>query len=151
MDETTTADEETREREQLDEIDRCFNLLERLQGLFLKTSSLRTGDLTQASGRRCILGISGLKYHKYNKFFEVRPDGVTAIDPYQNYNTYILAPIDSVLRVLKGVLDGDTSAFSAEWARGKAKLVGERRIHDGWVFGEVFRQLAEMIKKYREL
>lgn len=162
MEETGIALKEAEwERQQLENIEACLNTLDKLQHIFLNvpssmlpkddlSSMLPKDDLAKASGRRCILGVGGLKYHSYEKFFEVSPGGVRIVPPYDNFNTYISAPVDSVLRVLKGVLDGDTAAFSAEWARGQAKIVGERRIHDGYVFSEVFRRLALMIKRYRE-
>jgi len=138
------------ERQQLEEIDRALDILNRLQGAFIRTSELQK-DLSQADGRRCILVISGLKHTQHRKFFEVSPSGVKLVEPYENPNTAILAPVDSVKRVLMGTLNGDTSAFAAEWARGQAKLVGERRIHDGYVFASVFSELASLVKRYRSM
>ena len=148
------ATEREREKQQLDEIESCLSSLQRLQKLFLSREQngaiLKKEDLELAKGRKCILGISGLKYNRYEKFFEVTPTGVSIVKPYSDFNTYITAPVDSVLRVLQGVLNGDTSTFSAEWARGQAKIVGAKHLHDGFVFGEVFRRLATLIKRYRE-
>ena len=145
--------EREEERKQLEDIEACLSTLQRLQSLFLARphngNFLKAEELEQAKGRKCILGISGLKYLKYEKFFEVTPIGVNIVEPYADFNTYIAAPVDSVLRVLQGVLNGDTSAFTAEWARGKTRIVGARHLHDGYVFGEVFRRLAELIKRYR--
>ena len=146
--------EREQEQRQLEEIEACLSTLQRLQKLFLSRAQngtvLKQEELEQAKGRKCILGISGLKYHRYEKFFEVTPTGVSIVHDYSDFNTYITAPVDSVLRVLQGVLNGDTSSFSAEWARGDAKIVGPRHLHDGFVFGEVFRRLAILIKRYRE-
>lgn len=150
MDETNVDREEVlRERRQLEEIDTCFQTIAKLQGLFLNGPERRE-DLTRAAGRRCVLGISGLKYHEYRKFFEVTDSGVKIVGASEKVNTYVEAPAESVLRVLKGVLEGDSSAFSAEWARGQARIIGERKLHDGYVFGEVFGQLARVIRRYRE-
>lgn len=156
MEETTVVNEAAeQEGRQLEEIEACLSTLQRLQTLFLLRPQdgavLKSEELDQAKGRKCILGISGLKYHRYEKFFEVTPSGVNIVPPYADYNTYIAAPVDSVLRVLQGVLEGDTSSFAAEWARGKAKIVGSKHLHDGFVFGEVFRRLAELIRRYRGL
>ena len=148
------AAEREHEKQQLAEIESCLSALQRLQRLFLTRPQngivLKKEELDQAKGRKCILGISGLRYHRYEKFFEVTPTGVNIVEPYSNFNTYIDAPVDSVVRVLQGVLNGDTSVFSAEWARGKARIVGPKHLHDGFVFGEVFRRLATLIKRYRE-
>lgn len=140
------------EEEQLKDIEDSLNALQHLQNILLvsKEPTVPSGDLKQASGRRCVLGVVGLQHHKYEKFFEVSERGVLIVEPYDNFNTYIAAPVDAVLRVLKGVLNGDISAFSAEWARGTTKIIGERRLHDGWIFSEVFRSLAAVIKRYRE-
>ena len=143
--------EREQERKQLEEIERCLILLQKLQSVFLSSNGalFKQEEITQASGRRCILRISGLKYHKYEQYFEVTQTGVKVVTPYTNPNTYIAAPIDSVLRVLQGVLNGDTSSFSSEWARGQAKIVGSKHLHDGFVFGEVFRRLATLIGRYK--
>ena len=151
---SNTTVERGQERRQLEEIEACLATLQRLQKLFLSRTQngtvLKKEELEQANGRKCILGISGLKYNRYEKFFEVTPTGVNIVTPYSDFNTYITAPVGSVLRVLQGVLNGDTSSFSAEWARGEAKIVGPRHLHDGFVFGEVFRRLATLIRRYRE-
>ena len=146
VDEIAERDKESR---QLADIESCLNAIERLQAAFLTQFS--ASDLEKTSGRRCVLGVSGLKYHTYEKFFEVSPVGVRIVQPYEEFNTYIQAPLDSVLRVLKGVLAGDTSAFSSEWARGQAHIIGEKHVHDGYVFSQIFSKLAEMIKRYREM
>jgi hypothetical protein len=122
--------------------------MDKLQRLW--TRELSQGDLEQAQGRKCVLGIVGLKYHSFEKFFEVTPTGVQIVEPYKGYNSYIEAPLDSVTRVLKGVLDGDTTAFTQEWARGIAKIRGNRKVHDGYVFNQVFARLAEMFLRYKQ-
>ncbi|MDP2662015.1 MAG: hypothetical protein Q8R28_14925 [Dehalococcoidia bacterium] len=150
MAEASVADTDVeRERKQLEEIEACLDTLQKLQHLFLRETT--RDDLNLAKGRKCILGVTNLKYHKYETFFEVTPAGVTVVKPYNNPNTYVGAPLASVLRVLKGTLAGDPSAFGAEWARGNARLVGERRIHDGHVFSSIFRDLAHMIARYRSV
>ena len=110
-----------------------------------------TAERSSAEGRRCILSISGLKHHQAAFFFEVTGARIRQVPRFETYNTYIAAPIDSVIRVLKGVLNGDENAFSNEWARGQAKLVGEHSVHDGLQFAEAFRRLAGLVKRYRAL
>lgn len=120
-----------------------------LQGTF---SNLTTAaERTSAEGRRCILSISDLKYHQAAFFFEVTGAMIRQVPQFERYTTHIAAPIDSVVRVLKGVLDGDENAFANEWARGQAKLVGKHSVHDGFQFAEAFRRLAGAIKRYRTL
>jgi hypothetical protein len=120
-----------------------------LQGTF---GTLATADERRsAEGRACILGITELRHHEASFFFRVEGARIRQVAPFERYNTYIGAPIDSVIRVLKGVLDGDENAFANEWARGQAKLVGPHSVHDGLQFAEAFRRLALLIKRYRAL
>ena len=145
------------ERGVLEEIELCFQAIDRLQRAWLK--SLSNGDLSleKAHGRRCVLSVTGLKHIKYAKVFVVMPDGVRIVPLSEGvpagtvFNTIIETPVESVVNVLKGVLSGDEDAFSKEWTRGTSRVIGERRIHDGYVFSEVFRRLASKIKKYKEV
>lgn len=151
MEEVGVLDEEAQrwEHDNLVEIEDCLSTITRLQGLLFRASDPARQDLVQAQGRKCVLAIAGLKYFEYKRMFEVSERGVSIIDADDAPNTYIVAPIDSVLRVLKGTLNGDSRAFSSEWARGKAKLIGARRLHDGFVFSEIFSQFARSIAKYK--
>jgi len=111
---------------------------------------LEHGDLQLANGRRCILQITDYDGAVHSRLFEVTEVGVKVLPAEGDYNTLILAPIDSVARVLKGVLAGNRAAFSSEWAKGRARIVGNRKLHDGFVFSEIFGRLADRIKSYRE-
>lgn len=109
------------------------------------------GELASAEGRRCILAITGLEHHQVSFFFEVAGARIRQVPPFEGYTTYIAAPIDSVMRVLKGMFDGDENAFVNEWTRGRAKIIGIHSINDGLQFQEGFRRLAGVIKRYRAL
>lgn len=135
------------EGQALEDIGHTLDRMDRLQRLWMK--ELSQGDLEQAQGRKCVLAITGLKYHSFERYFLVTPTGVEIVEPYQGYNSYIEAPLDSVTRVLKGVLEGDTTVFTQEWARGIAKIRGNRKVHDGVVFNQVFARLAEMFARYK--
>lgn len=141
-------DEVAYEQALVDEIDACFEALDMLQRRWLK--ELSNGDIEKAQGRRCVLAVTGLHHVKYARCFQVTADGVAMVPIEGSYNTIVQTPIQSLVAVLKGVLSGDDEAFSKEWARGTSKLIGERRIHDGIVFSEIFRKLAQKIRKYRE-
>ena len=124
----------------------AFDLLE---GTF---ATLATGEERRsAEGHRCILAITGLSHHQLAFFFEVTGARIRQVPRFERYNTYIGAPIDSVIRVLKGVLDGDENAFTNEWARGQAKIIGDHSVHDGLQFAAAFRRLAGLVKRYRAL
>ena len=118
-------------------------LLEAFSLLEGTCAPLATSDeLKSAEGRRCILAISGLKHNQASFFFEILGARIRQVQPFDKFTTHIAAPIDSVTRVLKGALDGDENAFTNEWSRGQATLVGEHSVHDGYQFNEAFRRLA---------
>lgn len=151
MAEVRVADQSAEQRleaETLDEVRHTLETIERLQRIFLPQLEQK-GELAQAAGRRCFLAIEGLKYHKWAEYFEVTATGVRTVPAFANYDTAIVASLDSVLRVLKGVLAGNEHVFSEEWARGQARIIGDRKLHDGYVFNEVFGRLARIIRRYR--
>ena len=144
-----TADGADTERTKLEEIQvllKAFNLLESTFGTFATTDEKKS-----AEGRRCILAITGLQHHEAVFFFEVTGARIRQVPRFETYNTYIGAPIDSVIRVLKGVLVGDENAFTNEWTRGQARILGHHSVHDGLQFAEAFRRLSGLIKRYRAL
>ena len=100
--------ERAAEREKIEQIQSLLRAFDMLQGTF---SNLTTAaERTSAEGRRCILSISDLKYHQAAFFFEVTGAMIRQVPQFERYTTHIAAPIDSVVRVLKGVLDGDENA-----------------------------------------
>lgn len=131
------------------ELDDCLDALNILQEAFL--AFINPSELQVAEGRRCILGLSDLQYHQRHYYFEVTGARIILVNRYEHYNTLIMAPLRSVLRVLQGTLEGDEEAFSKEWARGKAKVVGEKNLHDAIMFADVFKRLARLVKRYRQL
>mgnify|MGYP001614729860 CR=1 FL=1 len=145
----SAADELDAEREKVAQVQTLLKAFDLLEGTFATLAT--AAERSSAEGRRCILSISGLKYHQATFFFEVTGARIHQVPRFEGYTTHIAAPIDSVIRVLKGVLDGDENAFSNEWARGQAKLVGEHSVHDGLQFAEAFRRLAGLIRRYRSL
>jgi len=136
------------ESRQLEELYKCFKALDDLQTTFSWLA--KPDERDDAEGRRCILSVSGLKYNQQKSiFFEVSNGRVQMVEPYEEYSTYIVAPIDSVIRVLSGVIEGDEDVFAKEWARGKASITGQRHVHDAIQFTEAFRRFARLCKQYR--
>jgi len=144
-----TEDEEREaERQQLEKLQECFKALDDLQSAFSWLT--KPAERADAEGRRCILSVSGLKYSEQRSlFFEVSNGRIQLVEPYTDYSTYIVAPIDSVIRVLSGIIEGDEDAFSKEWARGKTSITGQRHVHDAIQFSDVFKRLARLCKQYR--
>ena len=143
------ADGVDAEREKVAQVQALLEAFGLLEGTFATLAT--AAERGSAEGRRCILSISGLSHHQAAFFFEVTGARIRQVPRFERYNTYISAPIDSVIRVLKGVLDGDEDAFTNEWTRGQAKLVGEHSVHDGLQFANAFRRLAGWVKRYRVL
>lgn len=131
------------------ELEACLKKLELIQRVFIRT--VPTDQIAQAKGRRCILRINDLKYTESKAiYFEVDEHGVHVVSAYESYNTIIDAPMASVMRVINGVLDGDQTAFSAEWARGKIRVIGQRSVHDAVTFSDIFKGLARTIRRYKD-
>jgi len=151
---TDSASQESAETEvEAGKIEELTSLLRALSTVLDAFNGLASAVEQQAAeGRRCILAVTGLKHHPRQAFFfEVKGYKIQIVDPFTNYTTYIEAPIDSVIRVLKGIWDGREDAFSAEWSRGQAQIRGTRSLHDGMQFNEGFKRVARGIKQYRAL
>jgi hypothetical protein len=137
------------ERDKIKQVQALLNAFDLLGGAFATLAS--TNELKSAEGRRCIVSISGLKHHQAAFFFEVSGTKILQVQPFEDFTTFISAPIDTVIRVLKNAFEGDENAFINEWARGQAKIVGKHSVHDALQFHEAFRRLARLIKRYRVL
>ena len=121
-------------------------MLKTLSGVFRRVAT--KAELNEAEGRRCVLAISGLKHTRKVYYFQITGSTIEVVDPYATYNTLIIAPIDSVIRVFKGIAAGNKYAFSEERARGEAIVKGERSLHDALVLGDAFKRFAELASRY---
>ena len=146
IDEDVQAVEHAQEQRDIEELGRCVEALQTLSHLFKRVASEE--EIVAAEGRRCILAVSGLKYTKQAYYFEVSGASIKVVPPYADYNTLVIAPLESVLRVMKGVAGGNKWAFSEEVARGKTTLKGEHSLHDTYAFTEVFKRLASLAARY---
>jgi len=134
------------EKRNLEKLDKAIEGLRVLSKAFSKFATKE--ELSEAEGRRCILAISGLKSTKRAYYFEVTGHSIKLTNPYTDYTTLIVAPIDSVLRVFSGVATGDKWAFQNERQRGRAIFKGEKSLHDIYALGEAFKRFAELAKRY---
>lgn len=134
------------EKADLERLDKAVEGLQILSTAFSKFATKE--ELSEAEGRKCILAISGLKTTKRAYYFEVTGVSIRITEPYTDYTTLIVAPLDSVIRVFSGIANGDKWAFSNEKARGRAIFRGERSVHDGWALSEAFKRFAELSKRY---
>lgn len=134
------------EKADLEKLDKAVEGLQILSRAFRKFATKE--EIAEAEGRKCILAISGLKTTKQVYYFEVTGATIQIVSPYADYTTLIIAPLDSVLRVFKGIAAGDKWAFSNERARGKAIFKGSHSLHDAYALSEAFKRFAELAKKY---
>lgn len=97
------------------------------------------------------MAISDLQYQKATFYLEVVGLAIREVAPYENFHTKIDAPIDTVLRVLKGIAEGERNMLLNEATRGQATLKGDYSVHDLYVMNQGFNRLADGIKRYRAL
>lgn len=149
MSEIENAVAETELKQEKADLEKLDRAVEGLAALSKAFKGFATKDeLAEAEGRKCILAISGLKTTKRNYFFEVTGSSIRLSEPYTDYTTLIVAPLDSVLRVFRATAAGDKWAFSNEYAHGKAYFKGERHLFDSYAMSEAFKRFAELAKRY---
>jgi len=136
------------ETEQLRDLEQTVSIIMRMQKAFLPQIVV-PGELSVTNGRKCMLVVDDLQFNSSAHYFQVTETGVELVEPYDTYDTAIIAPLDSILNVLKATLAGHEDPFGDEWTRGRARLVGDNRFHDGLAFKTVFQRLAGQIRKYR--
>ena len=137
------------EARKIAEVRGFFKAVDMLLGTFgfLATA----GEIKAAQGRRTILAISDLKYQKATFYLEVVGLAIREVPPYEQFNTKIEAPIDTVIRVLKGITEGERNVLVDEKSRAQATLKGDYSVHDLLQMNEGFNRLADGIKRYRAL
>jgi len=111
-------------------------------------------EVRDAEGRRADLVVTGVGDHNVVYQFVVQGGRVrigVETAPSGKLNTRIVAPIDSVIRVLEGVLAGNEKAFFEEHRRNQIRVEGAKNFHDATIFGETFGRLARLIRNYRNV
>ena len=124
-----------------------FKTVEMLLGTFGFLAS--PDEIKAAQGRRTILAIRDLRYQKATFYLEVVGLAIREVAPYEKYHTKIDAPIDTVIRVLKGITEGERNMLLNEATRGQATLTGDYSLHDLYVMNQGFNRLADGITRYR--
>lgn len=137
---------------QLEDAIQALDTLQRAFVPFIMKMGVKHEQLQEAEGRRAILLVKGLNHQPALRYyFEVSGLSIKRVAPFQVLpNTYIEAPIDTILRVFQKVLEGREDAFSSEWAKGEARIVGARSVHDAVMFSSGFQRFAKLIKRYRQ-
>lgn len=146
-----TLDAKQIEREALDRLFTyldTFKKFERPLALLLRRK-YTPEEMTEAEGKRCVISISGLKFHDLTLFFEVSNLSLKQVNPYEGYDTYLQAPLKTVIVFLQRTLSGDGSAFSDLAGSNEVKIRGSRTYHDILVFSDACEILASNIRRLR--
>lgn len=104
-----------------------------------------------AEGKKCILSVTGLRYHQEIIFFEVTELSIKSVEPFESFNTWIEADVGAILKVLRGLLSGKEDAFSESLGSDSVKIRGKKTYHDMVIFNEIFNTLAAHIRKFKEI
>lgn len=104
--------------------------------------------LLEAEGKKCILAVSGLRYHNLVLYLEVYGLGIREVSPYDTYDTYIIVSLSRLNELLGRTLSGDRDAFGDILASGEGKVIGMKAPHDLLIFEEIFQELADHIAKF---
>lgn len=105
--------------------------------------------LVEAEGRKCVLSISGLRYHQVHIFFTVSQLSIKQTPPFEGYDTFVQTPLSVITDLLERVLSGEKAAFADVMASGRGKVIGPHAPHDMMVWGDVFDELADNIRRLR--
>lgn len=110
------------------------------------------GERTAAEGRRCVIIIAGMKHHpNYAIYLEVKNAALNQVPPFAKYDTRIEAPLESVLRVLGRLSNGEENVFTDEKRRGLAVVDGVHSLHDLYWINNAANRLARIIRAYKNL
>jgi hypothetical protein len=136
--------------EELEEMFRTFKKLEPGVKQILKRK-YRAEDVLEAEGKRCVVVVSNLRCHRYIKFFQIRNFTVEQVDPYESYDTLLIAPIWVVMSLLRKTLSGRTGAFLDAVGLPDVKVKGKRSYHDMNVLADGFDELARNIARFKKM
>lgn len=106
-------------------------------------------EVMEAEGKRCVINVTGLRFHNVTLFFQVSGLAVKQVEPYEGYDTFIQAPLKTVINFFKRVLSGDTDTFGDLVGGNDVKIRGPRTYHDILVFEDACRTLAMNIQRLR--
>lgn len=107
-------------------------------------------QILEAEGKKCIIAVSGLRFHQKIYFFKVDKLSLTQVEPFDQFDTFIQVPISIINEFLERILSGDETAFGDLVGRDDVKFRGRRTFHDMMIFEDIFSTLARNIRKIRE-
>lgn len=93
-----------------------------------------------------------MKHHpNYAIYLEVKNSALNQVPPFAKYDTRIEAPLESVLRVLGRLSNGEENVFTDEKRRGLAVVDGVHSLHDLYWINNAANRLARIIRAYKNL
>lgn len=104
----------------------------------------------EAEGKKCVLSVTGLKYHQEVVFLEVTELSIKNKEPFENFDTWIEADISVIIKVLRNLLSGKEDVLSEAFGSNSVKVRGKKTYHDMAIFSEVTNTLSAHIRKFRE-
>lgn len=104
----------------------------------------------EAEGKKCVLSVTGLKYHQEVVFLEVTELSIKNTEPFENFDTWIEADISVIIKVLRNLLSGREDVLSEAFGSNSVKVRGKKTYHDMAIFSEVTNTLSSHIRKFRE-
>jgi len=107
-------------------------------------------QILEAEGRRCVLSVTGLRFHDLTLYFTVSQLSVKVSPPFESYDTFVQVPLSTINELLGRTLAGDKGAFGDILASGQARIIGPHAPHDMIVWESVFDELASNIARLRQ-
>lgn len=140
-----------REANALDELHSLVNRIRKFEAPFRKIllrkyPSERT---LEAEGKKCILSVTGLRYHQEVIFFEVSELSIKSIEPFESFDTWIEIDLPTLLTVLKNVLSGREDVLGDAFGSNSVKVRGSKTYHDMSVFSEIAGELSRAVRRFR--
>jgi len=140
------------ERDAIERLTRYMDILQKFERplVMMMRAKYNESELLEADGKKCVISVTGLKFHELTLYFQISGMSIKQVKPYEGGDTFIQAPIWVVNSFLSRVLSGEGTAFADLVSGGDVKFRGNRSYHDLKVFNDVCDHLAENIKRLRE-
>ena len=108
-------------------------------------------EILEAEGKKCIIQVSGLRYHDLSLYFQVSSLSLRQVQPFEDADTFVQVPIGIINTFLSRILSGDDSAFGDMVAGNEVKFRGKHTFHDLRIFSDVTSTLAKNIARIRQV
>ncbi len=104
-------------------------------------------ELLEAEGKRCVIAVTGLRYHDLVLYFQVNGLSIKQVEPYEDGDTFIQCPIRIINMFMARMLSGDEDCFGDLVAGNEVRFRGKHTYHDLQIFGSTCSMLAKNIRR----